>query len=670
MCSCENTVSIDAKKLGQDLGLDRTPEIYNNLCRSQLAEFRKIIAGNKGRRATVACTQEAPLFREVASGRGENDISFVNIREKAGWSEQGSKAGAKISALIAESLYETVPTGLVPIVSKGDCFVYGGGQQALDVAQKLSNRLNVTLILTDVDGVIVPANTRFPVMKGNIGKLSGVLGEFEVTIDGHAALRPSSRSELKFQPEQNGVELSCDLFFDLSGNGPLIATSHGRDGYVCVEPGYPANISQAMYDIVGLVGEFEKPIFVSYDQDICAHSRNGITACSKCIDNCPSSAISPDGDGVRIDHKICDGCGHCAAGCPTGAVSYTYPGRLDVVGRCQTLVSTYLNADGRFPLLLVHEENLGGAVISALARFGDGLAPNVLPFGVHSITHLGHEVLSAFFTAGVQSVVLLAPLKKRDELDVLTSQVGLTNEFLKAMEFDASMRVELIVDDDPDTVSQALSKFRDFTGTGTQASNNFTASRSKRETARLALANLNAVAPAAQEVLDLPMGAPYGRITIDTERCTLCLACVGACPANALSDNGARPQISFTEAACVQCTLCQATCPEKAISLESRYNFNNSALSASILNFEEPLDCIQCGKPFGSKSAIEKVIAVLAGKNAMFRTSAQLDMLKMCENCRVAAMTGSETDPMAFGTVPKTLTAKDLDPDDDDPTRH
>ena len=55
-----------------------------------------------------------------------------------------------------------------------------------------------------------------------------------------------------------------------------------------------------------------------------------------------------------------------------------------------------------------------------------------------------------------------------------------------------------------------------------------------------------------------------GAIAIDTEGCTLCLACVGACPTGALQDNPDMPQLRFQEDACIQCGLCRNTCPSRA----------------------------------------------------------------------------------------------------------
>ena len=672
VCNCQASMNINAKKLAAHLKLDEEPEIHTHLCRSQVDKFEAAVAentmaDNKGEKLIVACTQEAPLFDELAADHGEVDIEFVNIRETAGWSKAGAKANAKMAALIAGASFEPTPTGLLPVESDGTCIVYGAGQQAYDVAQKLSSRLNVSLVLSDASDVFMSGATTFPIYRGTITNMSGSIGQFSVMVDGYAGVEASSRDQLGFHDGENGVELATALVFDLSGNTPLLGARHGRDGYIHVDPKNPTQIANEMFDISDLVGEFEKPLYVSYDPSICAHSRNGQVGCSNCIDNCPTSAISSSGDGIKVATNICDGCGHCSSSCPTGAIAYAYPNRADLVSQCQIMLSTYLHAGGKNPILLVHEHDHGDKLISAMARFGDGLAENVIPMAVQSVAHLGHDALSAFFTSGVQSVAILTSQKNLAELAALEFQIELTNGFLRAMGFEEAVQVQLICEDDPDIVADVLNAIPKVKMPKPQ---NISASKNKRETARLALSNLNAMAPASLDILDLPENAPYGQIMINTESCTLCLSCVGACPAGALGDNENRPQVSFTEHSCVQCGLCRTTCPENSISLKPCYNFDKSALSPVVLNEEEPFECTKCGKPFGSKSAIDKVIGILAGNNPMFQTSDQLALLKMCENCRVITMAETDKDPMTLGTVPRTLTAADITEDDDEPTRH
>jgi ferredoxin len=104
--------------------------------------------------------------------------------------------------------------------------------------------------------------------------------------------------------------------------------------------------------------------------------------------------------------------------------------------------------------------------------------------------------------------------------------------------------------------------------------------------------------------------------------------------------------LRFAEDACVQCGLCKATCPEKVITLRPQLDFRAATSSARVIKQEEPFRCISCNKPFGVRSTIERVVAKLEGKHWMFKDSAQrLDVVKMCEDCRVVAMTATDFDP-------------------------
>jgi ferredoxin len=147
-------------------------------------------------------------------------------------------------------------------------------------------------------------------------------------------------------------------------------------------------------------------------------------------------------------------------------------------------------------------------------------------------------------------------------------------------------------------------------------------------------------------VTPLPEQAPFGSVDVDVDGCTLCLSCVSACPTGALRDNPERPALSFVENACIQCGLCKATCPEKVITLRPQLDFRNTAVSARLLKEEEPFGCIRCGKLFGVKSAIERVVAKLQGAHWMYKgSSGRLDAIKMCEDCRVAFALEESFDP-------------------------
>ena len=62
ICSCEKTMPLDAAAIGRGCAGKITQ--VNQLCGLELERFKEALAD--GTPITVACTQEAPLFREVA----------------------------------------------------------------------------------------------------------------------------------------------------------------------------------------------------------------------------------------------------------------------------------------------------------------------------------------------------------------------------------------------------------------------------------------------------------------------------------------------------------------------------------------------------------------------------------------------------------------------------
>jgi ferredoxin len=655
LCNCQRTMQIDTNVIAQSLGLSDVPVLQTELCRSQIAAYEAALA--TGQPLHIACTQEAPLFREIADEKrpGGASLRFTNIRERAGWSTPNATAVPKMAALLAEALHASTPARLTTLTSTGVCLVYGTGQTALDAAAELADTLSVSVLLTDAADALPPAVARVPVAKGVIRTATGRLGAFEIEVDGYAAVVPSARGKLDFVLPRNGARSTCDIIIDLTGRAPLFPDSARRDGYLRADPARPGDIAKMLLKASDLLGEFEKPMYVAYDAGICAHSRSAKVGCRKCLDVCPTGAIAPDGDHVKVDATLCGGCGMCAAVCPTGAASYTYPQRSDVLARMQILLSTYRGAGGTRPILLIHDEQHGGAVIGALARLGSGLPVNVLPLAMYTATGIGHETLVAGLALGAEQIVLFGSPEHAEEMAAVTGEVTLAQAFLTALGYGGD-RVHMTTTGDPDLLAALLAGLTPVVGLPPEA---FSFAGSKRDIARVAFARLHAVAPVPVERIDLPPGAPYGRIAIKADGCTLCLACVGACPANALADHPEKPMVAFTEAACVQCGICVTTCPENVISLRPGYDFTPQALTPVVLKTEDPFHCVECGKAFGTKATIDRVLEKLKGRHAMFQNEAQLRLIQMCDTCRIVTLSNTGNDPMRVGERPRVITTDD-----------
>ena len=652
ICSCEDTMPLDGSAVQRGC---RGAEVLTarQLCRAELEKFRA--AAESGGPLVVGCTQEAPLFSEIA---GDAAVTYANIRETAGWSKDGAAAAPKMAALLAAAAEPAPELSFVNLTSDGVILIYGRDEQAIEAGNLLKDHLDVTVLIRPPAHVPPPRVTDFPVVRGAIRSAKGYLGAFELTVDGYAQPTPSSRGALSFPSTRDGAVSRCDLVLDISGAAPLFTASDLRDGYLRADPGDPAAVLKAVLKARDLVGSFDKPRYVAYSADLCAHSRSKIVGCTRCLDLCPTGAITPAGDHVAIDAYICAGCGQCAAVCPTGAAAYALPPADALMRKLRSLLTAYRDAGGaQAAIVLLHDEAHGVPLIDALARFGDGLPANVLPIAVNEVTQVGLEAIAAALAYGAGAVRLLLRAKPRHDTAGLERTLALAEPILAGLGFGIG-RAATIETDDPDSLADALRAIGSPDAAPRPAS--FLPVGPKRDVLRLALRELQRAAPAPVDVVALPAGAPFGAVEINVEGCTLCLACVAACPTGALGDNPERPMLRFAEDACVQCGLCKATCPEKVITLRPQLDFRAATASARVLKEEEPFHCIRCNKPFGVKSTIERVAAKLEGKHWMFQNSAQrLDVIKMCEDCRVVAITEQQFDPYGAPPRPKARTTED-----------
>jgi ferredoxin len=551
-----------------------------------------------------------------------------------------------MAALLAAAAEPLPEVPFVSLSSEGVVLIYGRDERAIEAGKLLADHLDVTVLVSRPYELAPPRVSEFPVVKGTIRSAKGYLGAFETVVDDYAQPLPSSRGALVFGPARDGAVSRSDLVLDLSGGAPLFMAHELRDGYLRADPNDPAAVLRAVLKARDLVGTFDKPRYVTFTQDLCAHSRSKIVGCHRCLDLCPTGAIAPAGDHVAIDAHICAGCGQCAAVCPTGAASYALPPADALMRKLRVLLATYRSAGGRHPIVLLHDEAHGAELIDALARHGDGLPANVLPLAVNEVTQVGLEAVAAAFAYGASGLRFLLRARPRHDVAGLAKTIALAEPVLAGLGF-GSGRVAAIETDDPDMLGSALRAIEAAEPVPRPAS--FTPSGGKREVLRLALRELQRAAPAPVEIVPLPQGAPFGAVEVNVEGCTLCLSCVSACPTGALAADSERPMLRFTEDACVQCGLCKATCPEKVITLRPQLDFRAATAAARVLKEEEPFACVRCGKPFGVKSTIERVAAKLEGKHWMFKgPGRRVEVIKMCDDCRVAVMSEEDFDP--YGT--------------------
>jgi len=671
ICNCNKTIALDAKALGAALKLTQPIQMHTELCRKEVGSFQESL---KDEACVVACTQEAPLFSEIAqTANSPTQLKFINIREHAGWSKEGAAATPKIAALLAlAELPEPESVPGVSYQSSGQLLIIGPTETAIDWADKLAQQLEVNVLITSSRGGELPAERRYPVWSGKVKSVKGHLGEFEVVweqynpIDLEVCTRcnacihacPEQAIDFSYQIDMDKCKAhrecvkACgairaidferaererserfDMVLDFSAQ-PLIRTAQPPQGYLA--PGAdPLKQALAAGQLGQMVGEFEKPRFFAYNEKICAHSRSSKVGCNQCLDVCSTGAIAPDGDHVKVDPHLCMGCGGCATVCPSGAMSYAYPRVPDLGARLKRVLSVYAQASGKDACLLLHNAGESRTLIAKLARRGKGLPARVIPLEVHHPASIGIDVLLAALAYGAGQVAVLATPKEAAEYaDALEKQMSFAETIANGLGYGGTHFRFLATGEHAVLEKEiwALAPAASVTKAAT-----YNLSPEKRTSLDFAIDHLAKQAPLPQEEIKLGAGAPYGQVLVDKQTCTLCMACVGACPESALVDGRDQPMLKFIERNCVQCGLCEKTCPENAITLAPRLLLAAKAKQEVMLNEAEPYNCVRCGKPFGTRKMVDNMLGKLTG-HSMFAGGGALKRLQMCADCRIVDM--------------------------------
>ena len=521
-------------------------------------------------------------------------------------------------------------TALVGYRATGLVLIVGPEPYALSVAEQLVGKVTLAILATEgnnlsagsekavftheIDGQMIL------VAAADLMDVGGYLGAFEVTVDVNGESQ-------NLAGLMNLTSQTFDVILDL-GRKPAITLELPPPGYFAVSANRE-NMPKVLEEIAGLNGEFEKPQYVHYDPDICAHGERGITGCTRCIDTCPAGAVISIGERVEVDVHRCHGMGSCSAVCPTGALTYAYPSLGDTMNGLRQALTAWRISGMPAPCILLYDSDSGAEYLRTVcADFPDG----VLPWRVEEIGSTGVEIwLSALAYGAVGIRILTHERTPGAVLTTLAQQIELIRCLLEGLDYDGQSIAELPA---VEFSSADWSQYVDESVVADVAT--FGGVDNKRDALRLVFDHLTPESSPI-EAIALPAASPFGQIRVDTALCTLCMGCVSVCPAGALADGSDTPKLDFIEWNCVQCGLCERACPENAIALEARLLVDSdSRLMKRTLNEEEPFGCIVCGKPFATKSMIDKMAETLAS-HRMFQGDA-LDRLKMCGDCRVKSM--------------------------------
>jgi len=336
---------------------------------------------------------------------------------------------ARLAALAAIADVRVTPTSLISYRSRGHLLIIGPARYALEQAESLRDRLQCVVLATDAAATSPHPQGDVPVVRADRVTISGHLGAFSVSAsrDGNA---------VDLGPHRGPGARGFDLVLDLS-RPPLIGAELPPPGYFAPDTDKEA-LYRAVQEIPGMVGEFEKPKYFHYDSAICAHGERGIAGCTRCLDVCPSGAITSIGERVAVDAHLCHGVGICSAVCPTGAIRYAYPKPSETIDRLRKLIRVFAAESGSRAVLLFHDAEGGLAQVERIAA---RMPERVIPVQVEDIGAIGLDVWLCALAHGAGAVCLLASEETPSAaLEALSQHVDIARRVLGRARLSARWR--------------------------------------------------------------------------------------------------------------------------------------------------------------------------------------------------------------------------------------
>jgi ferredoxin len=360
------------------------------------------------------------------------------------------------------------------------------------------------------------------------------------------------------------------------------------------------------------IEHYEYRKFTTYDKSICQYNERREEICSKCEEVCPTVAITKDDATKTLSFSQidCHGCGGCISVCPSGAVDYAPSSK-------QTIYEMAQFVKGQIPLVIPSKMDIKELNIP--------LKEDVLPFAIEGEKFL-HEgtFLTLLQESGAQVIFYSDFLSKgsRDAISIL-NQI-----YQKKYQKDA-----ILIAMNEEELEHALTQacFID----GSSFSFNEESSK-KREIFAIRLSRI--VGNDDLGVVTTGEHVHYGHVKVNEDNCTLCLACVGACNVNAIFADTSDNTLRLNPSVCTACGYCEVSCPEKdCLSIEQDViKLNPSWFAEEILAQDELFACVECGKEFATKKAVEKIASVMA---PIFKADPIKERtLYCCETCKPKIM--------------------------------
>ncbi|MCD6494285.1 MAG: 4Fe-4S binding protein [Archaeoglobaceae archaeon] len=450
---------------------------------------------------------------------------------------------AWINSCLIKPEYET------EVIEVGEDVVYFGDN--LDLIFELNHAANITVVTKNKKTIKNLYPFKIKTISGEIRKVDGKIGNFDVYIDG---------IDLASGKRINKIKASVVILPEGLVNEKVGIYTYGNE-------------YKAALKALNNLGKVIKIKTVEVNNDICGAIKSNIEGCNLCL-ACPTGSIERNERGISINSESCVGCGFCSSICPISAIqnklipSDLLIKKIDAVSNknnviafvCQRALGDFYIYEGKFPSLL----------------------PIVVPC-INSVSEV-HYLYALCNSEGVIAVPCDCKYLKLDCFEIAKAT-------LEAFGFGGLKLAK--VDEIKEAFKEIKKERKPKVSVKVEGKN-------KREAWLRIVEGLSSF-PLVKEKFHLHS---FGKIEID-ENCSLCQTCSFFCPSEAITRDVDAGKIRFMHGLCIGCELCMKACPENAIKIEKILDF--SSLAEKTIFEDEMIKCIYCGKPFMSKNAYEKV---------------------------------------------------------------
>lgn len=419
-------------------------------------------------------------------------------------------------------------------------------------------------------------------------------------------------------PARSGVYL-C------SGNNPLEAYERAQ----------AAALRAAQF-----LGRSEKRKTVNSVPELCSNhyivgKEVAAKGCASCVEACVHGAVS---SGI-LEQSSCVECGTCMGACPQGVIRWVEHPQMDLMGEMETLLRTDLKSK---IVMFACKECGREAILEAGLRHMK--YPVIATAFVSCLGSVGEEHILRAFDMGADGVMLAGcasgKCAHKEGFKGAGKRVRFTMEILNAFGLGRERIRQLQCNpEEPGKFVEAVTEFAaalQRNGASVLRKNEPIAlevdgKKSRRELLIELLQGFSAKTGIDSGVIKGDY--PFGDVSIDVKKCTLCTACANLCSTDAMrsGDSGKNEEgwvldVFFTHSYCTACNICKDICPEKAIEVERVLDLKRFLAKSEAKLEVELVHCEDCGMPIMAQTTFNK----LSGE----MTQKALPFAKLCRDCR------------------------------------